>query len=61
MQLVDNGCIKPIIYDAEYRGLEAISEALEDAKEHRAWGRAVLRINEKAEEEAVCNKMASKL
>jgi hypothetical protein len=60
MQLVDNGCIKPIIYDAEYRGLEAVSRALEDAKEHRTWGRAVLRINEEAGK-ATYNKMASKL
>lgn len=60
MRLVDEGSIKPVIYDAEYRGLESVSRALEDAKEHRAWGRAVLRINEEAEE-AVCNQMASKL
>ncbi|KAG9202049.1 hypothetical protein G6514_004717 [Epicoccum nigrum] len=60
MQLVDGRSIKPVIYDAEYRGLEAMSRALEDAKEHRAWGRAVLRINEEAEE-AVRKKTASKL
>ena len=51
MGLVNDGKIKPIIYREEYRGLEAVPKALEDAKHHRTWGRAVLRIDENAEKE----------
>lgn len=51
MKLVDAGKIQPVIYKEDYRGLEAIPRALDDAKNHRAWGRAVLRINEDAEKE----------
>lgn len=50
MSLVDSRKIQPIIYK-EYRGLESVPEALEDAKNHKAWGRAVLKINEDAENE----------
>ncbi|KAF2632606.1 zeta-crystallin [Macroventuria anomochaeta] len=51
MNLVDSGKIQPVIYKEEYRGLEAVPEALEDAKNHKAWGRAILRIDENAEKE----------
>ncbi|KAH3982841.1 hypothetical protein HBH51_035310 [Parastagonospora nodorum] len=51
MKMVDQGKIKPVIYKEDYRGLESVSRALEDAKTHKAWGRAILRINEGAEEE----------
>ncbi|CAO2657505.1 Nn.00g036310.m01.CDS01 [Neocucurbitaria sp. VM-36] len=51
MKLVESGKIKPVIYKEEYQGLEAVPRALEDAKEHKAWGRAVLRINEVCETE----------
>jgi D-arabinose 1-dehydrogenase-like Zn-dependent alcohol dehydrogenase len=50
MQLVEQGKIQPVIYSKQYRGLEAVPRALEDAKERRAWGRAVLRIDENAEQ-----------
>ncbi|KAH9868574.1 hypothetical protein J1614_007646 [Plenodomus biglobosus] len=53
MRLVDAGKIEPVIYKEQYLGLEAVPRALMDANEHRAWGRAVLRINEKAETEAM--------
>ncbi|KAF3000773.1 transcription elongation factor spt5 [Curvularia kusanoi] len=49
MRLVEDGSVKPVVYEEEYRGLEAVARALEDAKEHRAWGRAVVRINEGTE------------
>lgn len=52
MRLVEEGKILPVIYDQVYDGLESVPKALQDAKEHRAWGRAVLRIDEKAEREA---------
>lgn len=49
MGLVDNGTIQPVIYEEDYRGLEAVPKALEDAKNHRAWGRAILTVDEDAE------------
>lgn len=49
MKLVEAGKIQPVIYKEDYRGLDSVPRALEDAREHRAWGRAVLRIYEKAE------------
>ncbi|XPS71354.1 transcription elongation factor spt5, variant 2 [Ascochyta lentis] len=51
MKLADGGKIQPVIYKENYCGLEAVSRALEDAQKHRAWGRAVVRINEDAEKE----------
>lgn len=46
MELVDAGKIRPVIYKEEYKGLESVSRALDDLKTHKAWGRAVLRIDE---------------
>lgn len=51
MSLVVSGEIQPVIYKEQYRGLEAVSRALEDAKDHKAWGRAILRIDDNAERE----------
>lgn len=51
MSMVDDGKIKPVIYKEEYRGLEAVPKALEDAKAHKAWGRAILTIADNAEHE----------
>jgi NADPH:quinone reductase-like Zn-dependent oxidoreductase len=51
MKLVEQGKIQPVIYKEVYRGLESVSKALEDAQLHKAWGRAVLRIDEEAEQE----------
>ncbi len=51
MNLVEEGAIKPVIYKEDYKGLEAVSKALEDAKNHKAWGRAVLTIDENAKME----------
>jgi D-arabinose 1-dehydrogenase-like Zn-dependent alcohol dehydrogenase len=51
MELVDAGNIKPVIYKEHYRGLEDVPRALEDLKAHKAWGRAIVRINEAAENE----------
>jgi NADPH:quinone reductase-like Zn-dependent oxidoreductase len=50
MGLVEDGKIEPVIYKERYIGLESVPRALEDAKTHKAWGRAVLRINEEAAE-----------
>ncbi|KAH7402464.1 zeta-crystallin [Pyrenochaeta sp. MPI-SDFR-AT-0127] len=49
MKVVEAGKIQPVIYKEEYKGLSAVPRALDDAGKHRAWGRAVLRINEEAE------------
>lgn len=49
MKLVENGKIRPVIYKEEYKGLESVARAMEDAKTHKAWGRAVLRIGEGSE------------
>ncbi|KAF3040248.1 transcription elongation factor spt5 [Didymella heteroderae] len=51
MSLVNDGKIQPVIYKEDYQGLEAVSKALEDAKDHKAWGRAILRIDDSAENE----------
>jgi NADPH:quinone reductase-like Zn-dependent oxidoreductase len=53
MKLVEEGQIRPVIYNKDYMGLDSVPEALEDAKSHRAWGRAVLRIDEEAESEGL--------
>lgn len=55
MKLVDRNKIKPVIYRENYVGLESVPKALEDAKTHKAWGRAVLRINEDTKEAATRN------
>jgi transcription elongation factor SPT5 len=49
MSMVDNGKIQPVIYKEQYQGLEAVPKALEDANNHRPWGRAILRIDDNAE------------
>jgi NADPH:quinone reductase-like Zn-dependent oxidoreductase len=46
MKLVEQGKIAPVIYKEDYRGLESVSKALGDARSHKPWGRAVLRIGE---------------
>ncbi|KAJ4373996.1 transcription elongation factor spt5 [Neocucurbitaria cava] len=51
MKLVETGKIRPVVYKEEYWGLEAVPRALEDARRHKSWGRAILRINEDAERE----------
>jgi hypothetical protein len=48
--------IQPVIYEEDYRGLDAVPRALEDARQHKAWGRAVLRIHEEVEVESAGEK-----
>ena len=50
MKMVEQDKIKPVIFKEDYRGLESLSRALEDAKTHKAWGRAILRIGEGEED-----------
>ncbi|EDU50374.1 Qor NADPH:quinone reductase [Pyrenophora tritici-repentis] len=49
MKLVETGKIRPVTYKENYRGLEAVSKALEDVKARKAWGRSVVRICEDGE------------
>jgi NADPH:quinone reductase-like Zn-dependent oxidoreductase len=49
MKMVEEGKIRPVVYKEEYWGLEAVPRALENAKQHKTWGRAVLRIDEDPE------------
>jgi D-arabinose 1-dehydrogenase-like Zn-dependent alcohol dehydrogenase len=51
MTFVENGSIKPVIFKEKYDGLSSIPRALEDLKGRKTWGRAVLTINEQAENE----------
>lgn len=44
MQLVDNGKIKPVVYEQSYDGLGEVGRALADVREHKTWGRAVVKI-----------------
>jgi len=46
MKLVEDGKIRPVIYKEDYWGLETVSRALEDVRERKTWGRAVIRISE---------------
>lgn len=50
MKLVEDGKIQPLIYKENYLGLEAVSKALGDVRERKAWGRAVVRICEEEDE-----------
>lgn len=53
MKLVKAGNIQIVIYKEDYWGLKSVPRALEDASKHKAWGRAVLRINEQAEDQVL--------
>lgn len=49
MTLVEADKIRPVTYKEDYRGLEAVSKALEDVKARKAWGRSVVKICEDVE------------
>lgn len=49
MKLVAEGKIRPVIYQEKYEGLRDLPRAMEDLKNRRVYGRAVLRIDEQAE------------
>lgn len=51
MKLVQEGKIQPLIYKESYRGLQSITTAMEDARTHKTWGRAVLTIDEAVDAE----------
>jgi NADPH:quinone reductase-like Zn-dependent oxidoreductase len=50
MRLVEDGKIQPVIYKENYTGLGSVARAMEDARTHKAWGRAVLKVDESASE-----------
>ncbi|RMZ72089.1 quinone oxidoreductase [Pyrenophora seminiperda CCB06] len=49
MKLVEAGKIQPVVYKEDYRGLQGVRKALEDVKERKTWGRAVVSICEDVE------------
>lgn len=38
------GKLKPILYDAEYNGLERVAAGLQDLEGRKMWGKGVVRI-----------------
>jgi NADPH2:quinone reductase len=43
-KMIENGLIKPTIYDKQYIGLESVVDAMSDLSERKVWGKAVIRI-----------------
>jgi len=43
--MLDQGLLKPTVYDREYVGLESVSTALQDLSNRKVWGKAVIRID----------------
>jgi NADPH2:quinone reductase len=42
--MIDNGLVKPTVYDNEYFGLGSVAEAMSDLSERKVWGKAVIQI-----------------
>ncbi|KAI1327546.1 zeta-crystallin [Xylariaceae sp. FL0255] len=43
-EMIDQGKIKPTIYEKEYKGLQAIPEALADIASRKVWGKAIIQV-----------------
>lgn len=43
-QMIEEGVIKPVIYDEAYEGLESVVRALEDSAARKIWGKAVVDV-----------------
>ncbi|KAF2840494.1 zeta-crystallin [Patellaria atrata CBS 101060] len=56
MNLVETKGIKPIVYDREYIGLEAIGAGLKDQASRKSWGRAVMTVTEEEEVKTTIHK-----
>jgi NADPH:quinone reductase-like Zn-dependent oxidoreductase len=50
MEMIRGGKIKPVIWKEKY-GLDDVPQALQDLQAHRVAGRAVVTIDDKAEDE----------
>jgi len=46
MKMVKSGKIKPVIYEEEYHGLEAVPQGLKDMGTRKVWGRAVVTVSD---------------
>jgi len=42
--MIDQGLLKPTVYEREYIGLTSVSTALQDLSDRKIWGKAVVRI-----------------
>ena len=47
--LIEEGRIKPVVFDEEYSGLESVPRALEDLEERKVWGKAVVQVDDSRE------------
>jgi len=45
--MLDQGFLKPTVYDREYVGLESVSTALHDLSNRKVWGKAVIIIDDR--------------
>ena len=44
MRLVDDGKIKPVVYNGKYTGVDGVKKGLLDMETRSVWGRAVVEI-----------------
>ncbi|KAH8906195.1 NAD(P)-binding protein [Coniochaeta sp. PMI_546] len=47
--LIDEGKIRPVVYDEVYKGLESVPRALKDLEERKVWGKAVVQVDQEEE------------
>ncbi|KAB5566962.1 quinone oxidoreductase [Coniochaeta sp. 2T2.1] len=43
--LIEEGKIRPVVYDEVYKGLESVPRALKDLEERKVWGKAVVTVD----------------
>lgn len=48
LNLIDEGKLRPAVFERIYNGLEELPQGLDDLSKRRTWGKAVLRIQPKA-------------
>ncbi|PVH97631.1 zeta-crystallin [Periconia macrospinosa] len=53
MRLVDCGKVGPVVYERSYDGLGEVARALLDVREHKTWGRAVVKVRSEGEQSKV--------
>ncbi|OIW25952.1 NAD(P)-binding protein [Coniochaeta ligniaria NRRL 30616] len=47
--LIEEGKIKPVVYDEVYKGLESVPRALKDLEDRKVWGKAVVQVDDEEE------------
>jgi len=45
--MLDQGLLKPTLYERQYIGLGSVSTALQDLSNRKVWGKAVIRIDDR--------------